>query len=374
MKKTSRLLIIAVIISAVMTIMFTGCNREKTGDVNSSSVSSSVTASSSASEYSSDSSLVSVSSIDSSSTPGSSISSSSTSNISSISSKSSSTSSSKTSSSSSSSSSSKSTSSSSTSTVVKQAVTLKLATTTSVNDSGLLDYLKPFLKSEENISLDVLAQGSGQAIKTATDGNCDVLIAHSPAAEQAFVDSGYGVLKQQFMYNFFAIAGPVADPAKVSTATSASAAFSKIYNAYLKNPNCIFYSRDDKSGTDTKEKSIWVGNGFDVATFSPDFYKKTGKGMLDTLIMADNTDGYTLTDKATFLANTDKLINLKLLYEKSDELKNVYSVTLISKDKYPDLKYDDAKRFHDWLLKPSTQQKIADYGKAKYGEALFFVN
>ncbi len=231
--------------------------------------------------------------------------------------------------------------------------------------------MKPFLKSEENISLDVLAQGSGQAIQTAKDGNCDVLIAHSPAAEQAFVDSGYGVLKQQFMYNFFAVAGPVADPANVSTAPNASAAFSKIY---WKNATCIFYSRDDKSGTDTKEKSIWAIIGMDSTTFSSDFYKKTGKGMLDTLIMANNTDGYTLTDKATFLANTDKLPFLKLLFEKSDELKNVYSVTLISKAKYPDLKYDDAKRFHDWLLKPSTQQKIADYGKVKYGEALFFVN
>lgn len=368
MKKICRLLIIAVIVSAFIAIMFSGCNRDVTKDANS-SIASSITPSSSTSESLNDSSSESesVSLSESSSASVSSISISSRSSASSISSKSSSTISSKTSSTSSS----KSSSSSSASEEVKQAVTLKLATTTSVNDSGLLEYLKPFLKSEENISLDVLAQGSGQAIQTAKDGNCDVLIAHSPAAEKAFVDSGFGVLRQQFMYNFFAVAGPIADPAKVLTATSASAAFSKIY---WKNATCIFYSRDDKSGTDTKEKSIWAGNGMDVATFSSDFYKKTGKGMLDTLIMANNTDGYTLTDKATFLANTDKLPFLKLLYEKNDELKNVYSVTLISKDKYPDLKYDDAKRFHDWLLKPSTQQKIADYGKAKYGEALFFVN
>ncbi len=261
-----------------------------------------------------------------------------------------------------------------TSSVAKPEVSLKLATTTSVNDSGLLNYLAPFLKNEENITLDVLAQGSGQAITTATKGDCDVLIAHSPAAEQAFVDNGIGVDRKQFTYNYFAIVGPIADPAKIASATSASAAFSKIYFTYAKNPACIFYSRDDKSGTDTKEKSIWTGNGMDATTFSSDFYKKTGTGMLATLTMADNTDGYTLTDKPTFIVNQSKLSHLKLLFEKNDELKNVYSVTLISKDKFPNPKYDDAKRFHDWLLKPSTQQKIADYGKAQYGEALFYVN
>lgn len=257
--------------------------------------------------------------------------------------------------------------------IKKEVVTLKLATTTSVNDSGLLEYLAPYLKSEENITLDVIAQGSGQAIQTAKDGNCDVLIAHSPAAEKEFVDSGFGVEKQQFMYNYFAIAGPVADAAGVASSASASEAFKKINTKFSTDSSCVFYSRDDKSGTDTKEKGIWKNAGFDTATLSADFYKKTGKGMLDTLIMANNTNGYTLTDKATLLANKDKLSNLKLLYEKNDELKNVYSVTLISKDKYPELKHEAAKRFHDWLLKDSTQQKIAKYGVAEYNEALFFV-
>ena len=256
---------------------------------------------------------------------------------------------------------------------IPDAVTLKLATTTSVNDSKILDYLKTFLKAEENISLDVLAQGSGQAIQTAKDGNCDVLIAHSPAAEQEFVDSGFGVDKVQFMYNYFVIVGPINDPAKVASATGAKDAFAKIANANKANAACIFYSRDDKSGTDTKEKGIWTSAALDITTFSPNFYKKTGKGMLDTLIMATNTDGYTLTDKATFLANTDKLTNLKILLEKNSELKNIYSVTLVSKEKFPDVKFDAAKRFHDWLLKASTQQKIAEFGKAQYNEALFFI-
>lgn len=256
--------------------------------------------------------------------------------------------------------------------IQKKEVTLRLVTTTSVNDSKLLDYLKPFLKAEENITLDVLAQGSGQAIKTAADGNCDVLIAHSEAAEQNFVKSGIGEERKQFIYNYFAIVGPTADIVGVKSADGASGAFAKIYNKFAANPNCIFYSRDDKSGTDSKEKIIWSSAGFDTTKFPTTFYKKTGKGMLDTLIMADNTDGYTITDKATFLANKDKLSHLSILYEKNDELKNVYSVTLISKNKYPDVKYAAAKIFHDWLLKSSTQQRIADYGKTQYGEALFY--
>jgi len=253
------------------------------------------------------------------------------------------------------------------------AETLTLATTTSVNDSGLLDYLAPFLKDEENITLDVLAQGSGQAIKTAQDGNADILIAHSPAAEQQFVDDGYGIDRQQFMYNYFVIAGPTADPANVAGADGAAAAFSAIYDAYKADHFIIFYSRDDASGTDTKEKGLWDKAGIDVKTLPADFYQRTGKGMLDTLVMADNTDGYTLTDKATLLANADKLPHLKNLFEKNDELKNVYSVTLINPEKYPDLNHEAATRFHDWLLSPSTQQRIAEYGVEQYGEALFFI-
>lgn len=253
-------------------------------------------------------------------------------------------------------------------------VTLRLATTTSVNDSGLLDYLAPYLKAEENITLDILAQGSGQAIKTAQDGNCDVLIAHSPAAEQQFVDDGYGIDRQQFMYNYFAIAGPTADPAGVSAASGASAAFAGIYETFKSDPACVFYSRDDSSGTDTKEKALWKSAGVNVDDLPAAFYNRTGKGMLDTLVMADGTDGYTLTDKATFLANADKLQHLSLLFEKNDELINLYSVTLINPQKYPDLQHEAARRFHDWLLSPSTQKLIAEYGVAEYGEPLFFVN
>ena len=252
-------------------------------------------------------------------------------------------------------------------------VALKLATTTSVDDSGLLAYLAPYLEEQENITLDILAQGSGQAIKTAEDGNCDVLIAHSPAAETEFVDSGFGIDREQFMYNYFVIVGPKSDPAGVTNAADAAQAFSSIYETFETDPACIFYSRDDQSGTDTKEKGLWKAADIDVDEMPVDFYNRTGKGMLDTLIMADNTDGYTLTDKSTFLANADKLENLEILLEKSDKLKNVYSVTLINPEKYPDLEHEAAKRFHDWLLLPSTQELISKYGQDKYGESLFFV-
>jgi tungstate transport system substrate-binding protein len=256
-----------------------------------------------------------------------------------------------------------------------EAATLKLATTTSVNDSGLLDYLMPSLLEEENIKLDVLPKGSGAAIQDAKDGNADIIIAHSPAAEQAFVDEGFGTDKQQFMYNYFVIVGPKADPAKVKSAADAQAAFKAVNETFKSNKECVFISRDDESGTDTKEKDLWKTAGFDTAAFSADFYQKAGAGMAATLVMADEKGGYTLSDKATFLANQKegKLTNLEILLEANDQLKNVYSVTLISKDKYPDLQHDAAKRFHDWLLKDSTQQKIAEYGKAEYSEALFFI-
>ena len=248
-------------------------------------------------------------------------------------------------------------------------VTLILSTTTSVNDSGLLAYLAPYLKEEENITLDILAQGSGQAIKTASDGNCDVLIAHSPAAERDFVDGGTGDNRQEFMYNYFVIVGPKDDPANVAGSVSASSAFTGIYEN-----GTDFYSRDDSSGTDSKEKSLWSAAGIDTSDLPDDFYLKTGKGMLDTLIMADNTGGYTLSDKSTFLANADKLPNLTILYEKNDELKNVYSVILVNPDVYPDLQHEAAKRFHAWLSLKSTLEKIAAFGLDTYGESLFFVN
>lgn len=247
-------------------------------------------------------------------------------------------------------------------------VVLKLATTTSVYDSGLIGYLRPYLLEEENIKLDVLPQGSNQAIKTASDGNCDVLIAHSPILEQEFVASGKGFGRREFAYNYFVITGPAKDIAKVAESRSAAEGFTRIYSAYTDGMDCIFYSRDDKSGTDIREKSIWEEVSLDVSSFSSGFYKKTGSGMLNTLIVSNNTDGYTLTDKSTFIANREKLTHLRILLEEKDDLINIYSVTLVGNSK----KYGDAKRFSDWLLKGCTQKRISEYGINEYGEALFF--
>ena len=253
-------------------------------------------------------------------------------------------------------------------------LTLILSTTTSVDDSGLLDYLAPYLLAEENIILEIIAEGSGKAIQTAKDSNCDIIIAHSPKSEQEFIDEGYGINRRQIMYNYFVIVGPNDDPANIINATNASEAFKSIYEMYDSSKNTLFISRDDKSGTDKEEKEIWEKANLDVDGFSQDFYYRADDKMLATLMKADELDAYTLTDKATFLANIDKLPNIKMLYEQNDELKNVYSVILINPEKYPDIEHDGARRFHAWLLKDSTQALIASYGQAEYNESLFFIN
>ena len=259
---------------------------------------------------------------------------------------------------------------------VQPAVTLKLATTAVVNDSGLLEYLAPALWEEEKITLYTMVhQESENAIKTAKDGGCDVLVAHGPAAEKEFVKEGFGVDRREFMHNYFAIAGPKADPAGVSGAKGAAAALEKIYNAYLGgDAACMFYSRDDGSWADRKEKYTWVSTGIDPDALPAKFYQKTGKGMPGTLFMAEEAGGYVMADKLSCLQNADELANLAILLDNNKELKNIYSVTLISPEKYPELQHEAAGRFSDWLLLPSTQARIAAYGEERYGEALFFVD
>jgi len=258
---------------------------------------------------------------------------------------------------------------------VQPVVTLTLATTGVVNDSGLLKYLEPYLLEEEKIVLHIMVhRETADAIKTAEDGGCDVLIAHGPAAEKDFVDKSCGVDRREFMHNFFAIAGPKADPAKVSGAKGAAAALEGMYDTYLKgDKGCVFYSRNDGTWADRKEKNLWVDRGIDPEALPAKFYQKTGKGMRDTLLAAEGAGGYVVTDKLTFLQTAGELDHLEILLDNNSNLKNIYSVTLIDPEEYPELQHEAAKRFSGWLRLPSTQALIAAYGKTQYGEALFFV-
>ncbi len=239
---------------------------------------------------------------------------------------------------------------------------LVLATTTSTADSGLLDYLLPDFERRYNCKVDVVAVGSGQAIKTGQDGNCDVLLVHSRAAEDQFVADGYGVNRLDVMYNDFVLVGPAADPAGVKGLTNAAEALTKIAAAQAR-----FISRGDESGTHVKEKAIWKAAGL---TPEGPWYASAGQGMGAVLTMADEQQAYTLADRATYLAQRSKL-GLAILVEGDKALFNPYGVIAVNPARHPGVNADLAARFEAWLTSLETQQRIADFGREKFGQALF---
>ena len=244
---------------------------------------------------------------------------------------------------------------------------LRLTTTTSVNDSGLMEYLRPYLLEEANIEMEIVSMGSGAAIEAGQRGDADVLLVHSPAAEKTFVEEGYGIQRSTFMYNFFVIVGPESDPAGVKD-LSAKDAFIKIRDAKSK-----FVSRGDNSGTHSKEKAIWklAELDYDSLSTETDFYISAGTGMGATLTMASEQDAYTLTDLATYLSMQDQLSS-KVIVSASPDLRNDYSVIVINPDKVTNVDAETAKAFETWMLSESTLKLIAEFGKDTYGEALFF--
>ncbi len=241
--------------------------------------------------------------------------------------------------------------------------TLRLATTTSVNDSGLLDALRPEIESATGLSLEIISQGTGQAIKTGESGDADVLLIHSKADEEKFVENGFGVQRIELMYNYFVIVGPAGDPAGVKDAKNAAEALSLI------SKSGKFVSRGDDSGTHKKELKLWEAAS---VKNEGDWYISAGKGMGDTLTMASELQAYALTDKATYLSMKDKL-ELDIVLGESDDLKNVYSIIAVSPDKYPDINNEGANAFIAFMTGDKGKALIAEYGKDKYGEALFFL-
>ena len=239
-----------------------------------------------------------------------------------------------------------------------------LATTTSTQDSGLLDYLLPDFEKQFNVKLKVIAVGSGQAIQMGKDGNADVLLVHSPAAEKTFMEAKDGVRREDVMYNDFVIVGPASDPAKVTGMKTAAEAFKAIADA-----KATFISRGDDSGTHVKEKSVWT-----AAKIEPkgDWYLSTGQSMGEVLTMADEKGGYTLSDRATYLALTQKGLKVKILVEGEALLLNPYGVIAVNPAKSPKIKADLATQFIDWLISLPVQEKIAAFKKAEFGNSLFF--
>ncbi len=241
---------------------------------------------------------------------------------------------------------------------------LILATTTSTQDSGLLDVLIPMFEQQTGYKVKTVAVGSGQAMQMGQEGNADILLVHSPAAEKQFMTDGWGKDRALIMHNDFIIVGPADDPAKIK-GLSATDAFKAIAAA-----KATFVARADKSGTSTKELGIWGKTDVDPATTKPAWYLETGQGMGQSLTIASEKAGYTLTDRATFLANKAKL-QLEILVEKDNSLLNVYHVITIPIEKWPKANYDGALAFLKFMTDPATQKVIGEFGVDKYGQQLF---
>lgn len=238
---------------------------------------------------------------------------------------------------------------------------LILATTTSTQDSGLLDVLKPIFEQKTGYNLKIISVGSGAALEMGNKGEADVLLVHSPAAEKALVDSGVGINYQLVMHNDFIIVGPTNDPAAIKGSTSVDA-FKKIAAK-----KATFVSRGDKSGTNTKELAIWK-----TAAITPEgsWYLISGTGMGATLNIANEKQGYTLADRATYLAQKANF-KLDILSEGDKDLLNIYHVMQVSPEKFSKVNKEGAKAFVDFMLAPETQKTIEDFGKDKYGQSLF---
>ena len=242
---------------------------------------------------------------------------------------------------------------------------LILATTTSLQDSGLLDVLVPAFEKASGYTVKTVAVGTGQALTMGQQGNADVLFVHAPAQEQAFVDAGWGVDRRLVAHNYFWIVGPAADPAGISGVTSAVDGFKKIAAS-----GATFVSRGDSSGTNTKELSLWKSAGI---TPSGSWYVQSGQGMGPTLQIASEKGGYTLTDTATFLANQSKL-TLQALVKSDSSLINIYSVIAVNPAKWPKVNAAGAKAFEDYVTGTAGQQIIGSFGTDTYGLALFMAD
>jgi len=239
---------------------------------------------------------------------------------------------------------------------------LILATTTSTQDSGLLDVLVPDFEQRTGYTVKTVAVGSGEAMKMGQECNADVLLVHSPAAEKDFMSNNYGSDRRLVMHNDFIIVGPSADPAGVkSTATSVDA-FTKIAETKSK-----FISRGDNSGTNAKELAIWKS-----ANITPegDWYIETGQGMGASLTIASEQSAYILTDRATYLANKANL-QLDILSEGDAALLNIYHVIVVNPANCPDVNNTGAIAFADYIVAPEAQTLIGGFGVEKYGQALF---
>ncbi len=250
----------------------------------------------------------------------------------------------------------------------KEPAKLILATTTSTYNSGLLDVLNPVFQKKFNAIVEVHSLGTGKAIKMARDGEADLLLVHARSKEDIFLEEGYGVNRRDVMLNDFIVVGPRSDPADIRGSRKALEAFRKIAKS-----KSAFFSRGDDSGTHAKEKEIWKLAGIEP---TGEWYQSTGQGMGNTLTIANEKQGYTLTDRGTYLAYKGR-IDLEIMVEGpvkgGDELlSNPYAIIAVNPGKYPDRNYQLAMAYIGFITSPEGQELIGNY--KKLGEQLFYPN
>ena len=250
---------------------------------------------------------------------------------------------------------------------------LLIATTTSLYDTGLLDYLEPKVESMYNVDLQITSQGTGKAIEIAKKGDADVLLVHSPSQELAFVKDGFGINRRSFASNYFLVVGPANDPAGIKNMTP-EMAFTTLHQKGTNNTAGVFFvSRGDASGTHTAEKGVWSKAKFNYTTSvvkSGNWYIEAGKGMGETLQLASEKNAYTFTDEGTYLSYKS---NLKLvpIVSEGESLLNIYSVMTVYNANQPVEKVQMANNFINFLISAQTQADIGNFGVDKYGKALF---
>lgn len=239
---------------------------------------------------------------------------------------------------------------------------IRMSTTTSVNDSGLMGYLQPVFEADTGYQLEITSAGTGAAIEKGRMGDADILLVHSKSAEEEFINEGFDEVRVPFMTNYFIVVGPADDPAGVEGSTNAAEAFARIAEK-----GATFITRGDKSGTNNKELAIWKNAGIDPE--GKEWYVNIGAGMGQALTVASEQQAYTLSDKATYLAaKTD----LSLLLETADDMLNTYSMIAISPARFADTNIAGAEAFIEWIKTDKAKGLIAEYGKEEFGQQLFY--
>ncbi len=229
---------------------------------------------------------------------------------------------------------------------------LRLATTTSTANSGLMDYLLPIFRQETGIEVHLIAVGTGKALRLGRDGDVDIVLVHARAAEEAFIESGFGVDRADVMYNDFVIVGPKSDPAGAAASDSVAEVMSRIHQS--RHP---FVSRGDDSGTHKRELILWQNSG---TLPGGNWYREVGQGMGKTLQIANEMDGYTMTDRGTWLAYESRL-DIDLLFQHDPPLFNPYGIIAVNPERHADINYPSAGKLIDWITSPRIQKMIGEF-------------